>query len=302
MMIMKKYIYILLILTTASISLKAQQFSLYSQYMHNKYALNPAVAGTSDGLVLGASYRQMWTGFKNAPNIKTIYAHTAIGDNIGVGGRIFGMSTGPQSQTGFEGTFAYRFNLGDKTKLSLGLSAILSQYSLDYNMIDMKNKDDVVLSNGTDNLIVPDATFGAYVYGDKYFVGLVAAQLIPLNADFKNSYLENKQERHYFFHGGYNFEINDNFAIQPSVLFRYIEAGALQLDANLKFTIKKIFWVGGSYRLNDAAVAMLGIQNDNIMFGYSYDYTLSEIGSFSNGSHELVLILKIGGSSGKSLF
>ena len=299
---MKKYIYILLIITTASISLKAQQFSLYSQYMHNKYALNPAVAGTNDGLILGASYRQMWTGLKDAPSISTLYGHTSIADNMGVGGRIFNIQTGPQSQTGFEATYAYRFQINDNIKLSLGLSAILSQYSLNRDMLDFKNQDDQVLTGNTENLIVPDANFGAYMYSDKFYVGLVAAQLIPLKADYKNAYLENKQERHYFLHGGYKFDISDNFGIEPSLLARFIEAGAYQMDINLKFTVKQAFWFGGSYRMNDAAVVMLGVQTDKIMFGYSYDYTLSEIGDFSNGSHELVLILKLGGSSGKSLF
>ena len=299
---MKKYIYILFLITIAGISANAQQFSLYSQYMHNKYALNPAVAGTSDGVLLGASYRQMWTGLQDAPSISTLSGHTALGDNMGVGGRIFNISTGPQSQTGFEGTYAYHFDISDDIKLSLGLSAILSQYSLDKTKLDMKNKDDNTLNSGTENLIVPDANFGAYLYAKNYYFGIVAAQLIPLKADYKSSYLENKQERHYFVHGGYKFDISDNFGIEPSILFRYIEAGPLQLDINLKFSIKKMFWIGGSYRLNDAAVAMLGVQTDKIMFGYSYDYTLSEIGDFSNGSHELVLIFKIGGDSDVSLF
>jgi len=299
---MKKNIYVLFLITIVSISSNAQQFSLYSQYMHNKYALNPAVAGTNDGVLLGASYRQMWTGLKDAPSISTLSGHTAIGDNMGAGGRIFNISTGPQSQTGFEGTYAYRFNINDDIKLSLGLSAILSQYGLDKTKLDIKNKDDQALNNGTENLIVPDANFGAYMYAKNYYFGIVASQLIPLNANYKNAYLENKQERHYFVHGGYKYEVSDNFGIEPSILFRYIEAGALQLDVNLKFSIKKMFWIGGSYRLNDAAIAMFGVQTDKIMFGYSYDYTLSEIGNFSNGSHELVLIFKIGGDSGTSLF
>ncbi len=298
---MKKYIYILF-LTITSTLVNAQQLSLYSQYMHNRYALNPAVAGTNDGILLGASYRQMWTGLKDAPSISTLSGHTSITDNMGVGGAIFNIQTGPQSQTGFEGTYAYRFNISDDVKLSLGLSAILSQYSLNKSKLDMKNPDDNALNSGTDNLIVPDANFGAYLYAKNYYFGLVAAQLIPLKVNYKSAYLENKQERHYFVHGGYRYDFSDNFSIEPSILFRYIEAGALQLDANLKFSIKKIFWIGGSYRLNDAAVAMFGVQTDKIMFGYSYDYTLSDIGNYSNGSHELVLILKIGGSDSATLY
>jgi len=296
-----KRIKLIIIAAIISISANAQQFSLYSQYMHNKYALNPAVAGSQEGLTMGASYRQMWTGFKDAPSIKTLYGHTAINETMGVGGKVFSLTTGPTSQSGFEGTYAYHLKIGDDLKLGLGLSAVLTQYSINKSLIDLKNPDDNVMSTGGESLIVPDANFGAYLYSKNYYVGLVAAQLIPLKANFKSDFLENKQERHYFLHGGYNYEINDNLSIEPSILFRYIEAGALQLDANLKFTIKQMFWIGGSYRLNDAAVAMVGVKAGNILFGYSYDYTLSDIGNYSNGSHELVLILKLGGGDNKSL-
>lgn len=283
-------------------SLQAQQFSLYSQYMHNKYALNPAVAGTNDGLLIGASYRQMWTGLKDAPSISTLSGHSSINDNMGVGAKIYNISTGPQSQTGFEASYAYRFEINDDIKLSLGLSAILAQYSLDRTKLDMKNTDDAVLNNGAENIIVPDANFGAYLYSEDFYFGLVASQLVPLNANFKNDFLENKRERHYFVHGGYKYDFSDNFGIEPSILVRFIEAGALQVDLNLKFSVMKTFWIGGSYRLNDAAVVMLGVKANNIMFGYAYDYTLSEIGNYSNGSHEIILIYKIGGDSEVSLF
>ena len=298
---MKKIIYITLI-SIISLSVNAQQFSLYSQYMHNKFALNPAVAGSEAGLTIGASYRQMWTGFRDAPSINTIYGHTAINETMGVGGRIYNISTGPTSQAGFEGSYAYHLKINDDLKLGIGLSAVLAQYSINKSMIDLKNPDDNVMSTGSESLIIPDANFGTYLYSDDYYVGIVASQLIPLKANFKSDFLENKRERHYFLHGGYNYEINDDFAIEPSLLFRYIEAGAMQLDFNVKLTIKELFWVGSSYRLNDAAVAMFGVQTENIMFGYSYDYTLSDIGNYSNGSHELVLILKLGDGSSSSLF
>ncbi len=298
---MKKITIILIAVITGMVA-NAQQFSLYSQYMHNQYALNPGVAGSQDGITIGASYRQMWTGFKDAPNLSTVYAHTAINESMGVGGKIFTMSTGPISRSGFEGTYAYHLKLGDDLKLGLGLSAVLTQYSINKSEIDLKNPDDNVMITGDENLIVPDANFGAYLYSKNYYVGLIAAQLVPLKVNFKSSYLENKQERHYFFNAGYRYDINDNFGIEPSVLFRYIEAGALQLDANLKFTIKKMFWIGASYRLNDAVVAMLGVKAGNILFGYSYDYTMSEIGNYSNGSHELVLILKLGGGDSETFF
>jgi len=54
---------------------------------------------------------------------------------------------------------------------------------------------------------------------------------------------------------------------------------------------------GFSYRLNDAVVPMFGIEMNQFVFGYAYDITLSDIKTYSQGSHELIFIYKIGGSS-----
>ncbi|MDD2634071.1 MAG: type IX secretion system membrane protein PorP/SprF [Bacteroidales bacterium] len=298
---MKKTIIIVIIALGFIIQAKSQQFSLYSQYMQNKYALNPAVAGSTDGINIGMSHRQLWTGLKGAPSIQNVYLHMPINDQMGIGAQVFNLTAGPSRKTGFAGTYAYHVKLNDNLKLSVGLSAIINQYYLDKSALDMKIPDDPILTTGSDELIVPDATFGTYLYGKKFYVGLIASQLIPLNANFKNDILENKQERHYFIHSGYNFKISDNFAIEPSVLGRFIETGIYQVDANLKFNIMNVMWIGGSYRLDDAVVGMIGVKVENIHFGYSYDYTLSDIGNYSNGSHEIVIIFNFGRKNDKSM-
>lgn len=297
---MMKKIILVIIALAFIVQAKSQQFSLYSQYMHNMYALNPAVAGSYDGINVGLSHRQLWTGLNGAPSIQNVFFHMGVNDQMGVGAQVFNLTAGPSRKTGFAGTYAYHLKISDNTKLSFGLSAIINQYYLDKAALDMKTPDDPVLTTGSDELIVPDASFGTYLYGEHFYVGLVASQLIPLNADFKNDILENKQERHYFIHGGYNFEISDNFGIEPSVLGRFIEAEIYQVDVNLKFNIMNTMWIGGSYRLDDAVVGMLGVKVENILFGYSYDYTLSDIGNYSNGSHEIVIVFNIGGVEGRS--
>jgi type IX secretion system PorP/SprF family membrane protein len=107
-------------------------------------------------------------------------------------------------------------------------------------------------------------------------------------------YLEQKQVRHYALHGGYRFDINDDYSIEPSLVFRMIEEGQMTLDFNVKASIMNIAWVGVSYRLNDAVAPMFGIDMDKFMFGYAYDITMSDISNYSQGSHELMFIYKIG--------
>ena len=48
--------------------------------------------------------------------------------------------------------------------------------------------------------------------------------------------------------------------------------------------------MGGSYRNRDAIAAYIGfIFRENLMLGYSYDFTTTDLGNYSTGTHELIL-------------
>ena len=59
----------------------------------------------------------------------------------------------------------------------------------------------------------------------------------------------------------------------------------VELTARLKY--KKFLWAGLSYRWKDAMVVMIGAEIKNVVFGYSYDYSLSPIVKATSGSHEV---------------
>jgi type IX secretion system PorP/SprF family membrane protein len=290
-----KKISIIIGLFIAISQLSAQQYIAFSQYMLNYYSINPGVAGTKEYMPIAMGYHQSWTGFTNAPNMQMISGHTSINNEMGVGGKIYNYTAGPSSKTGFEGTYTYRFDLGNDMKLSLGLSALLYQMYLDVSKLDLKDADDDVLYNSSaSRLIVPDAAFGAYFYTKNYFAGLSVAQLVNRKVDFITDELKENQVRHYYLIGGYNYKINDNFTVQPSVMGKFIEAGIFQADVNAKVLYKEKFFAGLSYRTNDAGVVLIGVDLENLTFGYSYDLTFTDIGKYSNGSHEIMLIVKLG--------
>jgi len=278
----------------------AQQINMFSQYMFNQYSINPAVAGTKDYIPVTLSYRRLWTGIDDAPTIQMISGHTSISDEMAVGAKVFSYSAGPNVKTGFEGTYAYAFSLTETSKLSLGLSAQLNQYYLDKSKLSFEDASEPTMTSGSEKLILPDANFGVYYYDKNYYAGLAVQQLFGRKVTLLNENLEQRQVRHYFLHGGYNYEINDDFAVEPSVLLRFIEAGVFQADINAKVEYKKLAYLGFSYRSQDAVVAMIGINNKALQFGYAYDFTLSDIRKYSLGTHEIMFTYKIGNSSSKS--
>lgn len=299
---MKKLIYIGLILLSAN-ALKAQQLTFNSQYMLNQYLINPAAAGVNDYTSIGTSFRQQWVGFKDAPRTQMITANGKIGESMGLGGIIYNDVTGPLRNVGVTGSYAYHIKTSETTKLSLGLSLSLTQHVLDGSSFVLNDEVDQTLNGASMKSLNPDASFGAYYFSDKFFIGAAVPQLIQKKYNFGETKLDStKHVRHYYVSGGYKFEINNDFDIEPSVLFKATEASPVQFDINARLIYKKNLWIGASYRNKESLVAMVGMKRDNFIIGYSYDYLVSKIRNYSAGTHELYLEFQFGKKESKSSF
>ena len=64
--LVRRLIYILLLLIPGNIVF-AQQLPLYSQYLYNKFLINPAVAGSDGYTSLNLTAREQWVGYYGAP-------------------------------------------------------------------------------------------------------------------------------------------------------------------------------------------------------------------------------------------
>jgi len=278
---------ILLILVAFQVS--GQQLTQQSQYMLNHFDINPAVAGSNEFLNLSFSFRKLWTGIIGSPSLQTLSSHMEVYDGMGVGAKIFNYTAGPERKTGFEGAYAYHLSLDNiESKIAFGLSFEIYQYFLDKSGMDVEEEDDEAFL-GTEEMIVPDGSFGTYLYGKTYYVGLAVPQLIQRNIKLKSDILEQKRVRHYFLHGGYIYQINREFIIEPSMLVKLIEIGLFQADINALLTYQNMVSLGVSYRTSDAIIVMLGYQYDKFRIGYSMDLTLSDIRAYSSGSHEVFI-------------
>ena len=95
---------------------------------------------------------------------------------------------------------------------------------------------------------------------------------------------------HHFLSAGYNFQVSDKLVFTPSTLLKYMNPAPVSFDISARLTFDSKYFGGISYRHGDAIIAMLGANiNELIKIGYSYDYTTSEIGTYSTGGHEVML-------------
>ncbi|MEA3497408.1 MAG: type IX secretion system membrane protein PorP/SprF [Bacteroidota bacterium] len=293
---MKRLLIFIFVLFSGNI-IFGQQLSLRSQYLNDDFLLNPAIAGTKDYNPLTTTFRRQWAGIEGAPVTQSVSYHAYAGKNLGLGGYLFNDVCGPTRRTGFNFSLAYQIKLSknNDSKLSFGLSALLFQNVFDATKLTTDEPNDVAINNLHQSMLAPDANFGIYYYsGSKYFIGVSAHHLIQSKVDLFNTMndIPNTVNRTYYLSGGYGFNLSENLVLTPSFLVRSIETMPYQVDVNTTFTYKNTVWIGASYRHEDAVIALMGFSKDIFSIGYSYDYSISDIQNYNNGSHEICLSVR----------
>lgn len=296
-MIMKKIFFTLAFLFVLTV-LRAQQIPMYSQYMINDYAINPAFNGIRNYAEAKADSRYQWVGINDAPRTYILSLNGPIKhEKMGVGGHIFTDVVGPTRRNGVYGSYAYHVTLMSKLKLSLGLTVGLLQFAVDASKINMRESSDLALSNSYQSFLTPDASFGFLFYNDNLFAGATINQLINNKVKFFDAVTTNSSTAHLTYHAvalaGYRIPVGESFKIEPSAMVKYVAPVPAQIDGSLRFIYDDKYWLGLTYRTQDAIVATIGLLlNNNITFAYSYDYTTSNIKNYSSGTHEIMLGLR----------
>ncbi len=279
------------------LAVEAQQLPLYSQYFLNDFVINPAVAGSQKYSPVKLSVHKQWVGINDSPSTQSISGHTMLENKtVGVGGFIFNDNFGPVSHLGIQAVYSYHFHIDRKNKVSLGLAAVAFQYKMDQRFFQLTTYDDPAITYMIEKTIVPDATFGVYFYGKKYYAGITAAHLFQSKLKINRNLDDNTMVRHYFLMGGYKFDFpsSPQFKLEPSVMMKMTEVTPLQIDFNVKFYYDDDYWFGMSIRPNDAFIAAFGVKINRYYLGYAYDFTFSDLSNYTIGSQEIVFGVNIG--------
>ncbi|MCF8380471.1 MAG: type IX secretion system membrane protein PorP/SprF [Bacteroidales bacterium] len=297
----------------------AQQVPVFSQYMVNKFLINPAVVGGTGHTSFDMVARQQYTGFLNSPSTFGVSAHSRLLNdsyimqklrirkntnqatrftNVGVGGSIYSDRNGIISKTGIQGAYAYHINFNNQFQLSMGLSASVFQYKLDDSDASLINTDDPLLLGEKKQFWVPDASFGTFITNNIWYAGLTITDLLGSSLKLGSAPIKDNFStmRNYILMGGYRFPINQILKLEPSILFKTTTLSS-QLDINAKLSVMNSYWLGFSYRSDNTFVSMLGVEVDIFHFAYAYDASFGSVRNYASGSHELIMGVKIGDNS-----
>lgn len=288
---MKKIVLILLFVFPLLIA--AQQLPHFSQYMVNDYVLNPAIGGKNPYFQGMSANRYQWGGITDAPRTYMLSMHGPLKyDHMGIGAQLFTDIVGPTRRTGFYLSYAYHAPLTDKLKLSFGLSAGVLQFMVDAQKINLHDPGDLILVNALQSVITPDFSGGFLLYNDRFWVGASCLQIQQNKIKFFD-YMSNTtsvMNRHFYGMLGYRQPLGEDFVIEPSAMIKYVSPAPLQFDIGLRAIYKEKVWAGASYRHLDAISGYLGyIFRENLQLGYAYDFTTTNLGNYSTGTHEIII-------------
>lgn len=295
----RKLIWLWLLLITGS-RVMAQQDAMYTQYMFNGLAINPAYAGSRNVLSATALYRRQWIGIPGAPQTQTLSVDAPVkGKKIGLGLLLSNDQIGITRTTNIFGNYAFRIEM-DKGTLSLGLRAGVSFFRADFTSVDLTTNSPYDYAFGQNvNKALLNFGAGLYYNTDKFYIGASLPHLLNNTLQNNSALVTNeviaREYLHLFLTAGYVFDLNDDLKLKPSFLFKGSRGAPVELDINSNLWIREILGVGFSYRTSADVSLLAEVQaTPQLRFGYSYDRSTTRLAKYNTGSHELMMRYELG--------
>ncbi len=298
-----KPIYLISIIWIAAWQLaSAQQEQLYTQFMHNKLAWNPAYAGSFESPTLVAVYRNQFLGLEGAPKTMVLSFNMPYnGERLAFGVNLVGHTIGITRIINLDllpFTYIIPMRYGN---LSLGFQVSVRQFSQDWSdprLVPFQVVDPSIPAE-ENNKIVVNPGFGAYYKSTRnnWYAGVAVPRILPNNIDFSSiGTAVSRETLHFNAMGGYTFKANEDLRITPQVLLKYAVGAPFQADINATLLLKEKYSGGLTYRtgggktsaLGESVDVQLGLQaTEKIFFCLSYDLGLTPLRNYHKGSVEL---------------
>ena len=278
---------------------EAQQQPHNTQFMYYKLGYNPAFAGSQEAPCISCIVREQWLGLEGAPSTQAItFNMPLMNQRVGIGANVMRHSIGITTMYNVDAAYAYRLRLG-QGMLGIGVQGSLRSLTNDFNeTVAVQSKpDDMTIPGNNENKFNFNFGAGVYYSSRQFYIGLSAPRLLENSIDFNsNDNIISREVQHMYLMSGYTAALSENLRLRPQFLLKYVNNAPLNADLNLNLLIQDKFVAGLTYRTGGNKVEerrgesldlLFGAQlTENLMFGFSYDFTLSAIREFTSGSIE----------------
>lgn len=304
------------------------QYVPYSNQMFQYAAsYNPAFTGVDPFTEIKLGYRSQWTGFgADGPKFANIVLNTRLkqpldlrhnalrtsdvdalkpanlprGKRIfhGLGFNVFKEQVSVVHRTGGVVNYALHYPLSSRVHLATGLSAAVDNMNLRTEKLYLGVSPDPdtyyndLISNGVSQTDL-NVRAGLLLYTQNFYVGLSYYDLLHSQLSASES---NYNNPHYRGSGqiGFSLPLSSSLVLKPSAFALWQTDDSFTLDYNLKMYIDHRMWFGLTYRGTESLVAIGGFNFNHVFsVAYSYEQSTGAMKQFSDGSHEMILLLRL---------
>lgn len=291
------------------------QDPMFSQYYASPLYLNPGLAGSVKQPRLIFNSRMQWT---KLPNAFTTYAASADylvedwSSAFGVLAMTDKAGSANLRNTSISGIYAAKIRIANGWVFSPGVTFGYASRSIEFDKLVF---GDMIIHNGPTaddaighlgNQSYFDFSSGAVIYNKTFWAGFSGYHINEPNYSLLGE--DAKLPMRLSVHGGMRIPIKHSIlsssklsSIAPSFVYK-TQGEFKQLDIGTNIIFDPVM-VGLWYRgipisknyseaiSQDAVIFILGLNLQFVEVGYSYDFTISDIGPQSGGSHEISLTL-----------
>lgn len=313
-MIKEAFIFLILVGWLGKKSDLMAQDPQFSQYYAAPLYLNPGLVGVSQKGRLGILYRSQWPNLEANFETFSMYVDHHIEDYYSSVGLLFtrdqeGIAGLSSTMAGLQ--YAYQLQLNDNWTFRPGIQLAYFSRDLDFSKLTFGDQFDErgqispttqeVFNTGLQARFF-DLSFGGVFYSPNLWVGAAVHHVTEPNQSITGGHAP--LPRQVSFHGGYripfgprvNTRASKEYSVTPT--FNYRQQGNFdQLDLGAYLTLPPLIagmWYRGlpvkqteDIANSDAIIFMVGIISKKATFGYSFDYTVSDLGIGTGGAHEI---------------
>lgn len=289
------------------------QDPVFSQFYAAPLQLNPAIVGVSESPRITLNYRNQWPAWPNAyrtysvgfeqplPSLNGGFGISALADDAG---------NGIYRTMALNLVYSYQVQITEDYFVKFGVEGGVLQNRVDWDRLVFGDQLDPISGSGAalseekrpsglrQNGI--DLGAGMLVHNQSVYAGIAIRHLNREDEAFiaVNDNLRVGRPMRLSVHAGWEIGFGQgNHYRYPAFISPNIQltrqADFTQLNAGAYLGYNRLFgglWYRHSGKNPDAVIALVGVREGILRFGYSYDVTLSSLGvARTGGTHELSL-------------
>ena len=294
-----------------AISGYGQQALPFNQYYVVPQWYNPATIGNGEATNIFLTSRFAMMDIPGRPITNGIYADGPLSnDRIGLGAYGSYHTSGVMQRVQLGGAFRYKvpFNKSNNHNLSFGVSGGFHQVSINKDEVVVRDVFDPFLIGSNIQTFTGDVNAGLMYTIKDFSIGGGGNNLIESRVKYQGEGGSNVSyllKRHYFAQMAYSIPLADRtWFIVPQVFARIVPDAPTPYEMSLFVNWQDKLWFGAAYKGNLGPLNAFGPDNtapvsvapsiggrlgNQFVVGYTNEIYLSDIGSYTGLTHEIMV-------------